>query len=129
MAHYPRATRYPSLEELRTEFSNQHGSARFSQDTTHFATKANTSIDNLVRISVERLNSVAHRGVEDLADFMSFLNTHFGQDYVHDSGALYKAVKGLPFHSHGRIAYTFQRRRTGLDRGVFIFLRQHPPTL
>jgi hypothetical protein len=123
MANYPGALRFPSLEDLQNEFSNQLRSASFRDFTLKFCKTANISIDELLRASTQHLNSSRPQGVADLAEFMNFLNSYYRLSYTTRSQILYKAVKGLPSHSHNHIGYTFNRRRSALDRGVFVFLR------
>ena len=123
MANYPGASRFPTLKDLQNEFSNQSDSAAFREFTLRFCRKAKISIDELLQTSTHHLNSCKPQGVADLPKFMTFLKSHYRLSYTRDSKALYNAVKGLPSHSGGQIGYTFERRESGLDRGVFVFRR------
>lgn len=124
MANYQRAIRpYPSLSEIRTEFSNQTDSDRFSEKTKNYCNKINISIDELIGLTIGYLSQRPPEGIEDLEVFMEFLIMIYKLNESHDSPALYEVVKGIPANSQGRIGYTFNRRKTGNQRGVFIFLR------
>jgi hypothetical protein len=125
MADYPGATRpFPELTEIGNEFSDQSASEGFRDATLAFCHTINVSIDEIVGVTLGYLQRCNPIGIEDLAEFMRQLITIYGlTEYQPDSTALYEAVKGIPAHSRGRIGYTFQRRRQGADRGVFLFLR------
>lgn len=124
MANYPGATRpYPALADIQAEFGNQIESRRFRDATVMFCQRANIAVDQLVDATLDYLNGRTPPGIEDLAEFMRFLIDTYRLDDAPDSPTLYKAVKGIPFHSDGRIGYTFRRRRRGRERGVFFFLR------
>lgn len=122
MANYPWATRFPARSELRRAYSDQTLSSQYREFTVRICRKADISIDNLVATTIDYLESPRHQGVEDLAVFMCFLIQKFKLDFALNSQTLYKAVKGIPHHSQGRIGYTFERKGS-TDRGVFLFLR------
>ena len=122
MAHYPWSTNFPTCAELQRQYSDQSQSRVFQGFTIRLCEKAGITIDELTNTSTEYLQSQRHRGLEDLAVFMCFLIQKFKLKYALDSQPLYKAVKGIPYHSHGKMGYTFERKRSGIDRGVFIFL-------
>lgn len=124
MADYPGASRpYPPLVGIQNEFRDQADSRRFRNATVSFCQKSHIAISNLVNVSIGYLNGRTPRGVEDLAVFMRFLIATYHLKHAANSRALYQAVKGIPFHAHGRIGYTFRRRRPGRERGVFLFLQ------
>lgn len=124
MADYPGATRpYPPLADTQNEFVDQTESQRFREATIAFCNRTNITVDQLVNVTIVYLNGRIPPGIEDLAEFMRFLIQTYNLDDAPDSLALYEAVKGIPFHSAGRVGYTFRRRRRGSERGVFIFLR------
>lgn len=124
MADYPGATRpYPDLALLRNDFNDQSESERFRDATLALCEKANVTIQEIAGAALGYLHGCNPIGVEDLAEFMRRLIAIYHLDYEPDSSELYDAVKGIPSHSNGRIGYTFQRRRQGADRGVFLFLR------
>lgn len=124
MADYPGATRpYPALPDIQNEFADQTESRRFREATISLCNRMNTPVDRLVSTTIDYLNQRVPPGIEDLAEFMRFLIQTYQLDDPPDSPSLYEAVKGIPFHSVGRVGYTFHRRRSGSERGVFIFLR------
>lgn len=124
MANYPGATPpFPSLTEIQNEFNNQAESEKFQDETTIFCRRENTNIHELVGITIGYLHGRTPPGIEDLAEFMRALIGIYHLNYLPDSPELYEAIKGIPAHSAGRIGYTFQRRRSGTERGVFVFLR------
>ena len=124
MSEYPGATPpFPELAILRNEFSDQAESEAFRNATLSLCHKTNISIQELVGFTIGYLHGRNSVGVEDLAEFMTRLIAIYHLEHQPDSSELYEAVKGIPGHSEGRIGYTFQRRRQGTDRGVFLFLR------
>jgi hypothetical protein len=124
MADYPGATRpFPDLALLRNNFNDQSESEQFRDATLALCEQANVSVQEVVGVALGYLHACNPIGVEDLAEFMRRLISIYHLDYESDSSVFYEAVKGIPFHSNGRIGYTFQRRRSGNERGVFIFLR------
>jgi len=123
MANYQRAIRpYPSLSEIRTEFYNQTDSDRFSDKTKNYCSKIDISVDELIGLTIGYLSQRPQEGIEDLEVFMEFLIMIYKLNESHNSPALYELVKGIPSHSKGRVGYTFNRRKAGNQRGVFIFL-------
>ena len=124
MADYPGATPpFPNLAELQTEFNDQSESERFRDVTLALCERIDVSIQELIGVTLGYLHGRNPVGIEDLAEFMRRLIHIYHLDYPPDSPELYEAVKGIPAHSGGRIGYTFQRRRSGAERGVFVFLR------
>lgn len=123
MANYPWSIRFPRNSELQRLYPNQTSSSTYKKFTLALCRKAGITIGELINASIEYLQSQRHQGVEDLAVFMCFLIQKFRLDYPLDSQTLYKAVKGIPCYSGDRIGYTFERRESGNDRGVFLFLR------
>lgn len=126
MSDYPGATLpFPSLRELRDEFADQIESEKFREVTVAFCQEENINLHELVGFVLGCLQKCTPRGVEDLAQLMLTLieGYHLKSKYSPDSSEIYEAVKGIPAHSNNRIGYTFQRRKSGEDRGVFVFLR------
>ena len=124
MANYPDATPpFPSLHELQREFSDQAESDKFQNATTEFCQRQTLSVQELVGVALGHLHKCEPPGVEDLGKFMRSLIYIYHLDHRPESAELYEAVKGIPAHSGKRIGYTFQRRKSGDERGVFVFLQ------
>jgi hypothetical protein len=123
MANYRVATQFPSPAELTIEFRNQSESTRFRPRLTRLAEIAQRPSSRFVHDTIDHLRSHdLHPGVEDLLVLMRLWIRWYGLNLDDTSSLIYQAVKGLPSISDGRVGYTFNRRRRGRQRGVFLFL-------
>ena len=124
MANYPGATPpYPRRRDIQSEFSNQSESEKYRNVTVSFCNKREININELVGFTLGFLEARNTDGIEDLLVFMEALGEIYNIRHAQRNESLYEAIKGLPAHSDNRIGYTFQRRKSGNKRGVFLFLR------
>jgi len=124
MANYPGAIPpFPNLQDIQIEYADQIESQNFREVTVSFCQKREISLQEFVGVSIGYLHGRIPIGIDDLTIFMVALGNIYGIDNASENQELYKAIKGIPAHSDGRIGYTFQRRRQQEERGVFLFLK------
>lgn len=123
MAHYQRGTRIQSAIDFRRQYSSQSESRKYRGASQEICNLIGITPSELADIVLEYVNT-AHQpesNLRDLAKVMEEINRRYDLGLEPDDETLYEAVKGLPFFSNGRLGYTFNRRRRGENRGVFLF--------
>ena len=113
---------FPNLQDIQIEHADQIESENFRDPTVSFCQRRN-KLQELVGVSIGYLHGRIPIGIDDLTIFMVALGNIYGIDNASENQELYKAIKGIPVHSDGRIGYTFRKRRQQEERGVFLFLK------